>query len=150
MSWKSTAKEALKEAKAVIAEIRSWPVESTPAPASLTQFSLDAWAHRMRNVETFPEISDDEILELLQGLARLTEDERKLWDMMEVEDATIIRAARVGPDGEVRQSWREIAGLFHDRLGRHWEPPSNQIWGRSLCIVAAFMLGEDGLTKPWN
>lgn len=86
-------------------------------------------------------------------------DERKsnytiafsMW--MKKEQAKQVKDWRVNE----RYSWRAVSRATHRKVKcgawpgwKEWEPPSNQIAGMSLCLVAAKMLDENYLDEPWN
>jgi hypothetical protein len=57
-----------------------------------------------------------------------------------------VRMARV----DAGLSWREIASACHQDWGGTWEPAGNQLVGMAICELAAFALGEDWRSPPWN
>lgn len=97
----------------------------------------------------------DEILQAFdewRAIGRETFEEATccLVDVMTKARAKEVRAFRIGQDGHVSATWREVSKEFASRWKAPWKPDWSQLWGMALCRVAAGFLGEDWREAPWN
>lgn len=91
---------------------------------------------------------DAQSLEVLGRAAVITESHfaAHVMQHLKPEKAKYVRKLRC----EMHYTWRSVAQACFDEWGGSWEPPSNQLMGRELCIQSAKMLGEDSSLSPWN
>jgi hypothetical protein len=98
--------------------------------------------------ENIPKGLTPEQLQTLGRAAAVTESHfaAHVMQYLTPEKANHVRTLRC----EKRYSWRAIAQACFDEWEGSWEPSSNQLMGRELCIQSAKMLNEDAGTAPWN
>lgn len=96
-------------------------------------------------------MSIEDLVEMgIAARATMTQAELELFEIMTPERSIEVRALRIGSNGEVARSWRDIAQACWWNWGGEWEPRSSQIQGMAICKIAAIAHGENYRERPWN